>query len=380
MACYPLRYMHCGPLRFAAAAALACVSLRAEIRGAWVDRSSLVTREEIRATLGNLAAANFNTVHVNVWSRGYPLWRSEVFERETGLTTDPAFSNRDVLWEVIEEAKPLGLSVVPWFEYGFVGGFSGYFPGRSGRGPIFDKHPEWLARNRRGDAAFPIGGGGFYFWLIHTLPEAQDFLITLVREVAAGYDVPAVEFDRSRYPELDCGYDDYTRSLYAESHAGAPPPDNPNDAEWLRWRTEQMNLFLQRLHRGVKAADWRVLVTNAPVPLPTSVSNFAQDYGAWVRQGSLDFVSPQLYRRDAASFERDLNNQIRALPSTERLVPGLDITNSNPAELVRMIEIAREKGLPGVVIWYYRALLTSGALRHLRETVFAEPSPVPWRR
>lgn len=33
-------------------------------------------------------------------------------------------------------------------------------------------------------------------------------------ELAANYDVPAIEFDRAGYPELHCGYDDYTKALY----------------------------------------------------------------------------------------------------------------------------------------------------------------------
>ncbi len=358
--------------------ALPCLAMK-EIRGAWVDRSSLVTRAEIRVTMRNLAEAHFNTAHVNVWSRGYPLWKSAVFERETGLPGDPGLPGRDILAEAVEEGKAAGIAVIPWFEYGFVGGYDGYFPGPGRRGPIFEVHPDWLARTRSGEAAFPIQGGGTFYWMSHTHPDAQQFLIDLVREVASGYDVPAVEFDRARYPQMDCGYDDYTKRLYAEDHGGAPPPDNGNDPEWLRWRSSQLNAFINRLYKQVKRADWRVLVSNAPVPLPTSYPNFAQDFSMWLKEGSLDFVSPQVYRRDAASFERDLRNQIRAIDSPERLTPGLDITNSTPAELIRMIEIVREQGLPGVVVWYYRGLLTSGTLPRLRETVFQEKALLPWR-
>ncbi len=352
-----------------------------EIRGVWVDRVSLASREEIRATMRTIAEANFNTVHLNVWSRGYPLWRSEVFRRETGIDVDPGFGGRDVLWEAIEEARAAGLAVVPWFEYGFVGGWSGYRPGQNGRGPIFDAHPEWLARTRSGEVRFPIaGGGGDHFWMAHTRPDVQEFLISMVREVAAGYRVPAVEFDRARYPQLDCGYDDYTRALYAETNQGAALPDNPADPAFLRWRTEQLNAFLQRLHRGVKSADWRVLITNAPVPLPTSVSSFAQDYSAWIRQGSLDFVSPQVYRPNLASFERDLDNQIRALPpeAQQRLVPGIDVTNGGVDELIAMIRAVRTRHLPGFVVWYYRGI-SSTSWAKLRATVAAERAPLPWR-
>jgi uncharacterized lipoprotein YddW (UPF0748 family) len=129
-----------------------------EFRGVWVARDSLTTRERLKETLAALADANFNAVFINCWSRGYPLWPSDVFERETGQRIDPAFVGRDILTEAIEEAKPLGIAVFPWFEYGFVGGYSEYFPGEGKRGLVFDRHPEWLAATRDGSSQFPVGG------------------------------------------------------------------------------------------------------------------------------------------------------------------------------------------------------------------------------
>jgi uncharacterized lipoprotein YddW (UPF0748 family) len=177
---------------------------RPEIRGVWVDRAPLATRDSIRGMLDDLKDANCNAVFVNVWSRGYPLWKSSVFERHTGLLTDPLYGDRDVLAEVIEEAKLRGLAVVPWVEYGFVIGYSG------GKAPLVEAHPEWLARRKDGSADFSWAGTTKSFWIAHSHQEGQQFLLDLMRELAANYDVPAIEFDRARYPELDCGYDDAT--------------------------------------------------------------------------------------------------------------------------------------------------------------------------
>ena len=99
-----------------------------------------------------------------------------------------------------------------------------------------------------------------------------------------------------------------------------------------------------------------------------------------MREKSVDFITPQVYRRTAADYEAELDRQIAALPDTSRLVPGIDISNSrDPDVLVRMIEITRAKALPGAVIWYYTDLLNTGAFRRLKETVYAEPADLPWR-
>lgn len=352
-----------------------------EFRGVWIARDSLGSREKIRQTLKDLASANFNAAFINCWSRGYPLWPSEVFERETGHRIDPEFAGRDVLAEAIEEAKPYGITIFPWFEYGFVGGYSDYYPGDGKRGVIFDRHPDWLAKTRSGEVRFPISGTNqAFFWMIHTHPDVQRFLIDLVVEVVRRYDVPGVEFDRARYPQLDCGYDDVTKELFAKDNDGQPPPDKTDDAAWMRWRADRLNRFLKDLYREAKAADWRGLMTNAPVVFPFSYVNFVQEYPAWVRDGSLDFVSPQVYRADLAAFERELDNQISRIGDASRLVPGIDITNSRSAEnLARQIEIVRARKLPGFVVWYWGGLQAANAWEILATGVLKTRAELPFK-
>ena len=176
----------------------------AEVRGVWIARDSLGSRARIRSTMEALGKANFNVAYVDVWSQGYPLFPSRVFEEETGLLIDPQYEGRDILQEAIEEGKPNGIAVVPWFEYGFVGVWSGRLRGES-LGPIFDRHPEWLAKTRTGETKFSIGGGAYYLWMAHTHPDAQNFLIQLMEEAQGRYDVPGIQFDRARYPTLECG-------------------------------------------------------------------------------------------------------------------------------------------------------------------------------
>ena len=347
-----------------------------EIRAVWLDRSSLVSRQEIRSTLEQLASANFNLVLVNVWSRGYPLWPSAVFARESGLSIDPEYVGRDPLAEVIEESSRVGIVVMAWFEYGFIGGYSGYYPGVGGQGPLFDRHPEWLARTRAGLTGFTAPGGLFY-WMSHTRPDVQDFLFQLVEEVSRSYPVVGVQFDRARYPQLDCGYDEHTLSAYREVTGDASRPD-PTDPFWMKWRAEQINRFILELRQRVRRASARQLVSNAPIVYPYSYVNFAQEYPVWVAQGALDLVMPQIYRRDSVQFEAELNRQIAAVSTLDGFVPGIDSTNPTVEELVRMVEIVRQRRLPGVAIWYYRSLLNKGALAALRAGVFSERASLPW--
>ena len=353
---------------------LSCFAAAPELRGVWIDRGPLASPESISVMLDNLKNANFNAVYVDVWSRGYPLWRSAVFAKHTGVESDPVYGDRDVLAEVIAGAKTRGLAVIPWVEYGFVIGYSG------GKAPLVEAHPEWLARRRDGSTGFSWAGTTKSYWIAHTHPEGQQFLYDLMVELATSYDLPAIQFDRARYPELDCGYDATTVALYAAEHDGKAPPAKANDAEWMRWRADKLNGFVAGLAKRLKAANWRGLVTNAPIVYNYSYVNFLQEYPAWVRAGSLDFVSPQVYRADLSAFGRELDKQLESLGGDgARLAPGIDITNSTAEGLVRSIEICREKSLAGVVIWFYGGLVDKAAFDLLKKTVFAEAAPLPWK-
>ncbi len=364
-------------LRFLCLLVLAFQTLQAakpELRGVWVDRGPLASRESIRTMLDEIQQANMNAVFVDVWSRGYPLWRSKVFEKQTGLQTDPVYGDRDVLAEVIEEARWRGIAVFPWAEYGFVIGYTG------GKAPLVEAHPEWLARHKDGSAEFSWAGSTKSYWIAHANPDGQQFLLDLMTELVRDYDVPGIQFDRARYPEPDCGYDAATVARYADEHDGAPPPANEKSAEWMRWRTDKLNEFIVTLNRRLKAVNWRVLVTNAPIVYNYSLVNFLQEYPVWMKAGALDFVSPQIYRGDVDSYVRELDNQIRALGGdASRLVAGVGVTNSDSEVLIASIRAGRERNLPGVVIWYHGGLHQKNAYVQLRGTVFADPAPLPWK-
>lgn len=351
----------------------------AELRGVWIPRvAELNSREGIVSLLDRMKRANLNCAFVNVWSRGYPLWRSEVFHAETGQWTDPAFGDRDMLAEFTEEARLRGIATVAWAEYGFVAGYSGNRPEGS-KGPILDVHPDWIAKSKSGSVEFSWAEPFKSYWLSHTNPQVQEFLFALMAELAAKYPLDGIQFDRARYPQLDCGYDEATKALYASEHDGREPPTDERDAEWMRWRAGKMDQFIVELSRRIKAKNWRILVTNAPIKFDYSYVNFLQRYPEWWNRGALEFVSPQLYV--PATFERDLDQQAAAMGSAERLAPGVNLANRDVEELARTIRSVRSRGLPGVVIWSWVALSdpTLGALEQLAGSVYSDPAPVPWR-
>jgi len=345
-----------------------------ELRGVWFAWAGgeVPTNEDIARAMDALAEANFNIVYVDVWRYGYPYFRSETFHKYIGLYTDPAVGERDILAEMIAEGHRAGLEVEAWFEAGFMA-TQGY------NDHLYRAKPEWFAKNREGDVPL-YGAGGMS--LSHTHPEAWQFLIDLTQDVIRNYDVDGVEFDRVRYPGLDCGYDSTTIALYKAEHEGTEPPQNTADSDWIRWRADKLTEFVGVFYDSIKAMNPDIIVSNAP--LPWGYEQFCQDWVAWVNQSFLDVAQVQMYNSTNDSYVWRLDTERVKMNDQSILYPGIaTAANGNTtssSELIKMIQSTRERNLNGNVVWYHRPLIETGTyLVDLKASVYGEKVHIPYR-
>lgn len=351
-----------------------------ELRGVWLAWASATppTKDEIAQTMDLLAGHNLNTVYVDVWRFGYPYFQSNVFHELTGLYTDPRLAEgRDFLQEIIAEGHRNGLEICAWFEAGFAATYeSGSFVNQD----LYLARPNWFAKKRDGSGVFVADGTIVYRWLAHSNPDAQQFLIDMCEEVARKYDVDGIELDRVRYPELDCGFDDYTKSLY-QSEKGTAPPDNIYDATWMKWRADELTEFMANLYDSVKAVNPNVIVSNAPLPYTWGYDNFCQDWAPWINDGNLDVVSPQLYYSYLPNFLYDLNRNQQKVTDVSKMCPGIAIVTNGvtitPDNLFAEIDSVRNRGMSGHVIWYHQTI--AEFLDTLKAVVYPEKVAIPGR-
>jgi uncharacterized lipoprotein YddW (UPF0748 family) len=361
-----------------------------ELRGLWMtprEGSRLWSREEIRIAMKQTADANFNTVYFLAWSRGWPLWRSRLFQSEFGFSTDPAAGERDILAEAVDAAHEAGLHIEAWMEYGFVGWWSGNGIDSLPLGPIFRRHPEWLARDSKGSAEYVSGHVGTFYWMAHSQPAVQSFLADLHAEVADEYDVDGIELDRIRYPRNDCGYDSTTVTLYAQGHAGAQPPMDFSELEWMRWRADRIVEFQRIAFQRIKRANPRIVVSNAPGHYTTgdeygSYEEYLQDWRQWLKDGSVELVQIQMYAQPE-EFERLVTSALRPLADSlrRRTTSGLAVKPGGKAltsnEVMRLVKIARRYTPTGHAFWYFNDLRDAGLLQTLKKEVYQSRALYP---
>ena len=352
------------------------------VRGVWitnVDSDVLTTRAKIAEAMDHLVSRGFNTVFPVVYNGGFTLHPSDVMAATFGEArrTHPSFGGRDVLDELIVEGHRVGLEVIPWFEYGFVSSFGG--PGH-----ILTAKPQWAALGANGQQVVKNG----FYWMDALNPEVQDFMSSLVLEVASRYDVDGIQGD-DRMPAMavEGGYTAVDRALYAADFGGASPPPFPTEQGFVRWKANRLTNYLGRLYRSVKAVDRNLTVSMSPSPFSFGYDEYLQDLPRWLDSAYVDVVHPQLYRYDIASYRFEANKALTFTRPVDlpKFAPGILLKAGSqlngPAYAVDAVRYNRSRGVSGEVFFFYEGLRARNQFvsDSLRKYVYQTPALVPGR-
>ncbi|MGB5967330.1 MAG: glycoside hydrolase family 10 protein [Spirulinaceae cyanobacterium] len=345
-----------------------------ELRGVWltnIDSEVLFSARKLRQSLKRLARLNFNTVYPTVWTRGHTLYPSKVAESVLGISLDPepGLQKRDILEEIVEQGHREGLTVIPWFEFGFV------VPSDS---PIIQLHPDWLT-NRQDGGQTVYRKGQEIVWLNPFHPQVQQFMTVIFAEIVANYDIDGIQFDDNFGVPVDMGYDPYTLALYRSQHQGNSPPANFRDPEWMRWRSNQLTELVTQLFHTIKALKPKCLIGLSPNSQHYSYNNYLQDWQTWQERGLIDELILQVYWDDLERFRAEL--QLPEVKAASQKIPvGIGILTGLKKRFVPMsqvqaqVKIVRQEDLAGVAFFFYETL--AGRDRQLKE-LFANPATRP---
>lgn len=328
-----------------------------EIRGVWltnVDSPVLFQRDRLQQAINELAVHHFNTLYPVVWNWGYTTYPSAVAHRRIGSAVDPrpdSLQNRDMLAELITTAHANQMTVMPWFEFGFMAPVDS---------AIAMRHPDWLTTQRDGNAVW-LEGIHPRVWLNPFKPEVQQFIQELVLEVVTRYDIDGIQFDDHFGLPAEFGYDPETIALYQQEHNGRHPPNDPQDAEWIRWRADKITRFTQRLFRAVKLHKSQVTFSLSPNNYEFALNHSLQDWRRWEREGYVEELVLQVYRDSDRRFREELRrSEVQAarrhIPVAIGVLSGL---RQKPVAMTRMqqqVNTVRQEKFAGVSFFFYETL------------------------
>lgn len=276
------------------------------MRGVWVATvlnidfpkamdDATAQKEECLKILDNAKSWGMDTVIFQARPMGDALYASSINPWSHFLTgtqgKDPGW---DPLRFMIDEAHKRGLSLHVWLNpYRAVHFSVDMEPEDLAPGSFAAQHPEWLIEFENG------------WYYDPAVPEVRQHIADTVKEIVDNYEVDGIHFDDYFYP------------------SGYPlPPGAERDGILDRERRENVNEMIRMVHDVIKAKNPRILFGISPFGIwkndssdpegsstKGSESYYAQaaDSLAWVREGIIDYLAPQLYWTigyEAADYEK----------------------------------------------------------------------------
>ena len=242
------------------------------------------------ATLEAYKKLNYNAVIVQIRSVGDAFYPSELapwsrfLTGKEGQAPNPYY---DALAWMIEEAHTRGFEFHAWLNP-----YRATFDlNKQQLSPTHDifKHPEWMIEY----------AGKIYY--DPALPEVQEHLTKVVKEVVDKYDIDAIHFDDYFYPYTVPGKTFNDNASYKKYGSGLSLAD---------WRRANVSNFVHTISTTIKASKpwvqfgispfgvWRNKSQDPKGSETQSTSNYDDLYAdpvLWMDQKWIDYIMPQLY-------------------------------------------------------------------------------------
>ena len=267
-----------------------------EFRGAWVATvfnldwpgasSSAAQQQALIDLLDGLKAAGINAVFFQIRPEADALYASELepwsfwLTGEQGRAPDPFY---DPLALAVEEAHKRGMELHAWVNPYRVRNSASYTRASN---HISQRHPERIL-------TFPT-----FSMLDPGLPQVRSYITDVILDVAQRYDVDGIHFDDFFYPYPPNQITSQDDSSFANYNRGFVDRDD--------WRRDNVNLLIAEVYNRLQAVKpalkfgispfgiWKNGVPSGIVGLD-AVNVIYADALAWLGDGSIDYLVPQLY-------------------------------------------------------------------------------------
>ena len=359
-----------------------------ETRAVWVVRDSLVNPEAVAQVIEDAVQGGFNTLLVQVRGRGDAYYRSDLVPRAEQLARQPA--DFDPLQLTIELARKRGLAVHAWINLLLVSNLS-RLPGPQTHVAL--RHPEWLVlpaallhkirRLPAGDPGRLSARSRHYrknrkaegLFLDPALPEVQDHILEVIRELVSSYEMDGLHLDYVRYPGADPGYGLKALPTFMKLNpetagsAGSPPSlgslalVQKHSALWDQFRRDQVTGLVTRIQHQLKQLAPHMLLSAAVVAdADLAYGSRLQDWKRWVETGILDVVCPMAYTAEPEIFE-DRIRIARRSSSRSRLWAGIGAYKLDGEGIIQQVRLSRQLAADGFVVFSYNTLAASDESR-----------------
>ena len=337
-----------------------------EFRAVWNHSGTGAFDGDWERSMKNLADAGFNAVVPNMWWAGVAHYKSDY------LPLSKTYEKHgDQIAACVAAAKKYGVEVHPWKVNWNL-----------------SHAPEDFVDKMRSEGRTMVDVGGKpTTWLCPSHPKNFDLELKTMVEVAQKYDVDGVHFDYIRYGHSRVCYCDGCRQRF-EKTLGRRVENWPDDAYKGELREAYRDFRCEQITRLVKATAEQVRKIKPYCKISAAVFNsypscrdsVGQDWVEWVRQGYLDFVCPMNYIREDHAFAQRVSTQMTQIAGRIPFYSGIGVTlryTKTAEEAIGQLELARDAGADGFIIFNYSLSLAQDCVPGLGEAILSEPAIQP---
>ena len=384
-------------------------ALKREMRAAWVAtvyridwptsvNNANAQKAELVAYLDNLKAQNFNAIFLQVRTMCDAFYQSSYEPWSSYLTgTRGRNPGYDPLEYAVEQCHARGIQCHAWVN-----------PYRWSTGTDWNTPQDQELKNS-GMLLSYTSGSTTTTILNPGLPETRQRIVNVIKEIISNYDVDGIIFDDYFYPNgipTNSTAEDY--NLWNDSGV---------DMTFADWRRNNVNMMVRDVYNMIQETKPEVRFGIGPAGVAGTRSTSAAQHGvtpcptgsdwqyngifsdplAWLEQGTIDYISPQLYWKTnhstnpfgpltkwwsyvANHFGRHhfASHSISFLASSSN-------TTSDWAEITQQINYSRqytENNAPGAVLYSAKNINgnnggVGGLGNYLLANAFQHPAMIP---
>ncbi len=382
-----------------------------QFRAFWADvfHYGLQNASQIDQMIGMAREGNYNAIvaevlahHDNPVGSHGAYWRSDIVARSSYVT-----SSFDPLAYMVQQAHANDLELHCWLVAFRV---STAWPPAGNT--FLSSHPEYMMVPYASMGSGPATVGSDYV-LDPGSPDAQEYLLSIVRELVTDYEIDGINWDYIRYTQTDAGYP--ADSNYANSglkrfqritgRTDVPPATG--DTQWNDFRRRTIDELVRRVRAEIPTipnprqplrytAD---VVTWGDAPASfTSSSAYGlfSNWEYWLRMGWLDGGLPMCYDREynssQALYYRHWVDKCMIWRYDRHMYIGQAAYLNTMADSVTQMRYAYDAGANGTVNYSYWTTVDSDMngtgendfnwYPYVGANLFTAPAPVPsmpWR-
>ncbi len=330
---------------------------KGEFRAVWDHDATGWYPGDWERTAELMADSGINAVFVNATWAGLAHYKSE--QVPSSFTCQ---HYGDQLEQAIRACRKYGIEVHAWLVCW----------------TLENSREEFTKPLRKTDRLQRMAGGGEKLWMNPAHPANTKHHLDLIAEILARYDVDGIHLDYIRYPDSSSCFSGYTRQRF-EHDSDRAVADWPADVrhggarhgEFTRWRAGIITAFVRQTRALVREKKPEAKLSAAVWGgYPEIVTSIGQDWGAWMKEGLLDFVTPMNYAQELYRFTALIDQQLPLPGVRGRIFPGIGVT-ANESQLrgdqvIEQILALRQRGVGGFALFDLSQTLVDDTLPALR--------------